>query len=78
MNIRPDPDAIPLVFRYTKCTKADAFRFTTAASYMSNAELIASDVLKVVWRVGYSADEEARAYHDCLPRNNIDIATNAG
>ena len=59
MDIRPDPEALPLVFKFTKSTKPDAFKFTTAASYLANAELMASETLKMVWRVGYSADEEA-------------------
>ena len=57
--MNPDPEALPLVFRYGKATKADGFRFTTAASYVMNNELLNSNMLKMVWRIGYSSDEEA-------------------
>ena len=59
MTVNPDGESLPLVFRFTKSVKSDAFRFTTAASYFMNKELCESPTLKMCWRVSFSQDEEA-------------------
>ena len=55
--IAPDPQQIPLVFKYTQKTGTDA-KFTTMASYFTNAALLASPNLRLVWRVSFQADEQ--------------------
>ena len=57
--LKPDEHS-QLVFRYTSlASKADGMRFTTAASMFRNKELLNSRMLVCVWRVAYSADDQA-------------------
>ena len=57
-SITPDDSSLPLVFKYTKLTKPENFKFTSAASYFDNKELMESKNLKTAWRVSFSPDEE--------------------
>ncbi|CAE7446346.1 unnamed protein product [Symbiodinium sp. CCMP2592] len=49
-TISPDPEQIPLVFKYLKKTQSEQFKFTTGASYFTNKELTSSEALRLVWR----------------------------
>ena len=60
------PDATaPLVFKYTSNANKTDVRFTAAASYFGNRELLRQAVLRICWRVCWSQDDQ-----DCRPAPN--------
>ena len=59
-SVHPDSQQLPLVFKFAVKTQAEHFKFTTAASFLTNKDLTSSSMLRLVWRVSFSMDEEAR------------------
>ena len=56
-TISPSSQTVPLVFKYTKGNGSN-LKFTSVASFYNNKELMHSEMLRMVWRVCFNADEQ--------------------